>query len=677
MSNTSVLTNDFKINAGRLIVQDLLSGDGDTFYMCAGNHSPAANISALPTAPNNDIRSLVQDVSWNMIFGKQLNASNFSLLINNIPWTTDTIFAQYDDNNPNLDGSNYYVMVQDGIYTHVFKCLYNNNNNPSTVQPTFSDISSGNDEMYELSDGYRWKYMYSADDTLNTLFGTATYFPINPNTAVQALAVPGALDVINTDYSGAGYGNWLLGSFNVGDLRINGSSITYGLSSNLATSSVNGYYQGCMLYISTGAGVGQFRNVVTYSVTNLGNFITLDSPFSINPGVNDSYELYPSVVIVGNGTQTSNAVARAIVNGAGNTIDHVEMLLTGQDYAYATANVYANAVVSVVGTALVRPIYSPPGGHGSDPASELGDAFLGITAQFEYAEGNTIPMVNTYRQISLLQDPLFSNVVLNFVSNPIGLFQGLEMVYEINPIQIATGATVNIFSNSLSISSGNLVSAFSPGDFIYFSNGAAQQLTQVNSVINSSALQLSSNAIYSDTATFVYLPQATPVGQVIALTGANSVTVTDVLSMSVNIGTLCVGNLSGALGVLTSTVRSGVSKGFQTFIGNFQYQISYVSGAFQPNEQVFQGANLATSSANALVHSVNNNILLVTQQEGQVSPAVNWVGSNSGAIASISTVYYPEIIYGTSKVLYVENLTPVTRNNQIDTIKLVISLKPL
>jgi hypothetical protein len=569
------------------------------------------------------------------------------------------------------------VMVEDGIYTHVFKCLYNNNGNPSTVQPTFADISAGNDELYELSDGYRWKYMYSADDTLINLFGTNTYFPVNPNTSVQALAVPGALDVITTDYSGAGYGNWLLGTFNVGDLRINGSSITYGLSSNLSTSTVNGYYEGCMLYLSTGSGVGQFRNVVTYSVTNLGNFLTLDSPFSINPGVNDAYEIYPNVVIVGNGTQTSNAVGRAIVNGAGNTVDHVEMLLTGENYAYATASVYANAVVSVVASALVRPIYSPPGGHGSDPASELGDAFLGITVQFNYSEGNTIPIVNSYRQLSILQDPLFSNVVLNFVSNPIGTFQGLETIFEIDPIQVATGATVNIFSNSLTISSGNLVSAFNAGDFIYFSNGAAQQLTQVNSVINSSALQLSSNAIYSDTATFVYLAQATPVGQVVALNEANSVTVSNVLSMSVNVGTLCVGNLSGALGTLTSTTRSGVMKGFQTFIGNFQYQISYVSGTFQQNEQVYQGANLASSSANALVHSVNNNILLVTQQEGQVNPGVNWIGSNSGAIASISTVYYPEIVYGTARVLYVENVTPVTRNNQIDTIKLVISLKPL
>ena len=45
----------------------------------------------------------------------------------------------------------------------------NNQGANSTVSPNFAEVDS-NDEVYQTSDGYIWKYMYSVDTANNTKF---------------------------------------------------------------------------------------------------------------------------------------------------------------------------------------------------------------------------------------------------------------------------------------------------------------------------------------------------------------------------------------------------------------------------------------------------------------------------------------------------------------------------
>src|SRR5690606_9810688 len=51
------------------------------------------------------------------------------------------------------------------------------------------------------------------------------------------------------------------------------------------------------------------------------------------------------------------------------------------------------------------PIISPPGGHGSDPKSELGSQHLAISVDFANNEGNTIFTEVEFRQVGLLYNP--------------------------------------------------------------------------------------------------------------------------------------------------------------------------------------------------------------------------------------------------------------------------------
>jgi len=75
----------------------------------------------------------------------------------------------------------------------------------------------------------------------------------------------------------------------------------------------------------------------------------------------------------------------------------------GSGYTYATASV----TDAGAGTgATLRPIISPPGGHGSDPLYELGGKNVRINVKIKYDEGGTLPATNDIRQIAIIKDPL-------------------------------------------------------------------------------------------------------------------------------------------------------------------------------------------------------------------------------------------------------------------------------
>lgn len=89
----------------------------------------------------------------------------------------------------------FYVITKD---YRVYKCLNNNSNGVSTVEPTSVDTSAGAPSA--LSDGYVWKYLFTISTTNKEKFYTSTWIPIQTLTEdngtdqweVQINALPGA-----------------------------------------------------------------------------------------------------------------------------------------------------------------------------------------------------------------------------------------------------------------------------------------------------------------------------------------------------------------------------------------------------------------------------------------------------------------------------------------------------
>lgn len=127
-----------------------------------------------------------------------------------------------------------------------------------------------------------------------------------------------------------------------------------------------------------------------------------------------------SVSITGDGT---SANAFAVRNVISNTISSIVIDNKGTNYTYADI-----VISSSNGTnAVARAIISPPGGHGSDPLTELGGSNLVLNVQFKSNENGKFPIVNEYRQLSMIEDPYVygganvssNSVISQFVTLPL------------------------------------------------------------------------------------------------------------------------------------------------------------------------------------------------------------------------------------------------------------------
>jgi hypothetical protein len=127
---------------------------------------------------------------------------------------------------------------------------------------------------------------------------------------------------------------------------------------------------------------------------------------------------------------------------------------------------------------------------------------------------------------------------------------------------------------------------------------------------------------------------------------------------------------SGAFAQVSLVTRSGIAKSMETFVSMFKYIAAPVSGSFQQNEQVYQGSSLTQSTANAALFAAIANSgqlnIYVSNQVGHfanigIITTIN--GANSAAIATLGQEWSPEVIFGSGKAVYIENIGAVQRAN--------------
>jgi len=127
---------------------------------------------------------------------KKIDQNNFRLCIRRYNWTTNTVYSAYDDKKDPLAiiGDTayeypFYILTSDN---RIYKCIDNNLNSTSTIEPTTISI-----KQEYTADGYVWKYMGEVDmDDLSFL--TNKFIPVkykvlndaSPQYNVQQAAKP-------------------------------------------------------------------------------------------------------------------------------------------------------------------------------------------------------------------------------------------------------------------------------------------------------------------------------------------------------------------------------------------------------------------------------------------------------------------------------------------------------
>jgi hypothetical protein len=671
-----LIPNTYRYNSAENFVESFINPHqlGGRYYVFAGNHLPYDN-SLAPVIYDTTYQTEV-DVYRNMIFGKIVSPQDVSLMIRRVQWTAGTVYDMYDDQDNALYAKNFFAYVTDGAYYHVFKCLSNYSGGASTVQPNLPNV--GTDGIFiSPVDNYIWKYMYSVDGTTFDKFSTDTFMPYVANTQVIANAAVGSIETVKIISTGSGYNNYIVsGSFSTSDIGVYSNSQNFGISVSGA-SATDDFYEGCILFITSGTGSGQYKRITSYQGTTTPKYAVVDSKFTVTPDNSSTYAIYPGVYINGDQSQSVNAIAWAYVSSSGNTIQRIEMLNRGLNYKVATANVYSSSTSSPISNASVRPILSPPGGHGSNPANELYCNAAAISVLFKNNESNTIPATSQYRQSGLLLDPVFSNVTLTYTTSR-GSYFGGETIYNFYPRRVQNGVNITASNNQITVNEaavgvGALDTLLVPNQMVYVSDGVSDQIFTVTSIGNSSYAVVSPSSAGDFSNATMYSLDTRSYGAVVSST-VNHLGIANVQGTVVTDGVF-VGALSGGYTNSVSTITiNDVTKSQDTFLETYRYTCTVASGTFTPNETIVQATN---SNSNAILHSVVTSggvtSLYVTNQNGIFNTSNTVYGSNSGAIATITNKYLPEVVFGSGRILYIENLdAPISRaNNQTETFKFI------
>lgn len=688
MNTYQLTTNGLNVEAAESFLYSVQTAS--SYYVFAAKSTPYANDSdQVVTLPEDSVKAGIRNVYDNMMFGKKLSNTDAALMAVRHDWTPGVVYDMYDDQDADLYSKAFYVCVNAGSQYHVYKCLDNNRGAVSLTEPTGTDPNAFETPV----DGYVWKYMYTASDTLMSKFATKEYLPVVANTTVQNNATQGTVDVIKIVDGGIGYNNYVTGEFSTSsDIKVLGNPLHYALSAG--ASSTDNFYNNCLIKITSGGAINEYRLITDYFIDpNTGRkIIAIDEEFTGTVVATDTYEIYPNVFIFDTGSMMQvNCIARAIISGStGNSISKIEVLNIGAGYRSAVATVLPDPVVGVTSNADLRAVISPPGGHGSDVVEELGAGFVGLSTKFIENE-SPLSAENDYRTIGLVKEPLFANVrMLTDSANTLGGFIVGERVYQYTPTQL-TG-TANVYSNSTVTGVDTLFSeALSVGDKVLVSDGVQNIFANVASISNNTSMTLTTNATFSNAGCSVSYMKTLRASGIVTSATESDLYLTDFSPTGWTSSLLLVGEQSSC----TTSLNQLVTDDQRITINGRAYdqykkytQLTRLigqlnTGTFAEDEEVTQDSAVSYSQPVAYVHSFVENgssdVLYITdvrnmfQAAGESGSDGTVVGSSSGAQFTVSSKYNGDLVADSGEIMYLENLSPISRaNSQTETIKLII-----
>ena len=497
-----LITSSFNVAAAASFINSCANND---YFVYAARQIPYANSDTIIPTPNNSIRTIDTDVYDNMIFAKKVSSADVVHMAKKNLWESNTHYSMYDHLDGDLETKDFFITVDDDTEYNVWKCLFNKStdtiNVNSTVAP--SRVGSAADlNPVETGDGYVWKYMYTITKTQYEKFATSQYIPIIANTAVIAGATRGTIEVIKVEDAGAGYDNYIASAtLLTSDVTVEGIPTFYGAPATAV--SIDDYYQGCVMKMTSGTAVGEYKRIVNYEGTAAQKKFILDSAFINTPSAGDTYEVYPYAFVWGDGEESTPAEGIVYIDAAStNSINRVELLAVGENYRKAESYVSEQpltippsifdetyiqlpAVISSASyfsAASLRPIISPKNGHGSDPYNELFAKRVCLSAKFNNSESGIIPIENDFRQVGLIKNALFTEVDIN-LANTVGPgFSIGEKVYQYRKLKLHGNVSITtanttiekrafgLLSNTATIVSGGVGYNSSANNQLVFNN---------------------------------------------------------------------------------------------------------------------------------------------------------------------------------------------------------------
>lgn len=367
----------------------------DYFYMYLAKPSAWA-VETVPPTPI-DSRYEESEIKRNILGIKQINPSDTCLLIRRINWESGTIYDAYDDTISMAD-LDFYIFNPNNF--RVYKCLDNNDGNPSTILPGFSEVGPKT-----LADGYIWQLMYEVPAADRTKFLNDEYIPVKFYGTSTRFDHNGTITEIVLESTGSSYTTapsvLILGD-GVGAAAT--AIVNSGLITGIDLTSGGSGYSFAFIQFVGGGGSGasatailettDLPNVINQNVA--GNAVATSGQLDfikIIDGGSGYLQSTTGVNIVGNGSGAAAEVT--VVEGV---ITSVVITDRGNNYTFA------DIIITGDGTgAELRAVISPPGGHGSNIPQELLATTLGISVNIEDFQSDFF-LENDFRQYGIIKN---------------------------------------------------------------------------------------------------------------------------------------------------------------------------------------------------------------------------------------------------------------------------------
>ena len=220
----AIITDRFRIHNSEQFQEAFSEGSGNVMYLGIGRPQAFAtstrgdartNNEGSDTAPltpgdNRNAQSFPFD---DLLAAKRIVASDVTFAVPRRNWVTGTTYDIYrHDYGDRITGTSTAQTSNSGVSTlhdanfyvlttarNVYKCLDNDGNTASTVEPTGTSTT-----VQTLADGYKWKYMYTLSASQQSNFLSTDFMAVETNSTVSSAAVDGAIDIIRIKTPGSG-----------------------------------------------------------------------------------------------------------------------------------------------------------------------------------------------------------------------------------------------------------------------------------------------------------------------------------------------------------------------------------------------------------------------------------------------------------------------------------------
>jgi len=220
----AIITNKFRIHNAEQFSESFTESGANVYYMGIGRPQPFATLTrgdlrttneGTDTTPLTPVDSIQDEFFYfdDMLAAKKITSSDISFVIPRRNWATGTVYDYYrHDYGNRITGGTSIQAANSGATTlfdatfyvlssanHIYKCLDNNGNAASTVEPTGTSTS-----ILSTGDGYKWKFMYSLSAAQAANFLSTDFMAVATNSTVAAAAVDGAVNVVKIKTAGSG-----------------------------------------------------------------------------------------------------------------------------------------------------------------------------------------------------------------------------------------------------------------------------------------------------------------------------------------------------------------------------------------------------------------------------------------------------------------------------------------